>query len=116
MELEGIDAGDGVTLFNLCNHGLLVLIGNEIVDFPQSGTVSRAQKTNVDEEKIGGLKIVRSVFSDIHGLPDKKDGVYYVVSAAVLHTLNDSRRDVIGIGDTLDIDGKRVVVNFRRMF
>ena len=113
--LQGIEV-DGEKLFNACNHPVSVLTKTGVVKIPQAGTVIRAEVIGEDVEYFVGVKIVRPLYGDINGLPPEKPKVMYLASSPAINTLNDSRRDVIAIGETHKSEGKILVLSFRRKY
>ena len=103
-------------LINLTPHAITVC-GREI---PPSGQVARCA---VEEEVVGmvehpdsddqdalttSVPIIRQVFGEVTGLPERQDGVMYVVSAIVAQAVPD-RVDVVIPARTLRDEAGRIV-------
>ncbi len=118
--LVGVENNEG-RILNLCPHAIHISSpGNEkdVIEIPQSGMVARMDRRQSDIEKHAGFPIIREVYGDIFGLPEPVKGTVYIVSAPVLNVLNDSRKDVVGIGKQMkNVYGKAIhTVAFRRQF
>jgi hypothetical protein len=111
----------GIKFVNLCLHDVNIKssVGDmRIIRIPQSGMVARSKKVATDSVKVGCFRIEREVYDDVYGLPDPEENVYYIVSATILNVLNDSRKDVVGLGKTKTDPGrgKTYVEHLRRQF
>ena len=108
-------------IVNLCPHPINILspwTEGAIVCIPQSGAIARMDKKSNDVEKHAGFPIIREVYGEVYGLPDRIEGTIYIVSAPVLNVLNDSRDDVVAVGKQMKNEyGKPVsAMAFRRQF
>lgn len=80
-------------LINLTPHDIVVRINDHDIVIPASGQVARVSATQDVVGNADGIPVVRSVFSDVTGLPDPVDGVTYIVSSLVAQACR--RRDVV---------------------
>jgi len=85
---------------NLTPHTVNVVddLGNIILSVAPSGNVARVATQQTVVGNVGGIDIVRTVFSDVDGLPAPQPDTVYVVSTLVLQALKDagvSRNDVV---------------------
>ena len=108
-------------LVNLCSHDIQIATDseNKKVTIPPSGVVARVVKKQKDVEKYAGFSIIREVYGNLYGIPDKKENTIYIVSAPVLNCLNDTRDDIVTVGkQTKDpSSGKTIFAStFRRCF
>lgn len=69
--------------------------GYEKIIIPASGKVASADIDIELIDEISGIKLVKYEYRNIKDLPDPEDGVYFIVSFAVLQALKNSRKDVI---------------------
>jgi hypothetical protein len=70
-------------IINLTPHAITLLnkeTDEVIATIPYSGTEARVSETNTVIGKINGIALVKKEFGEIAGLPDFKEGVYYIVS------------------------------------
>lgn len=102
---------DDATFVNLTPHALNVHDenGSPLMLLEPSGDVARVEAVKVLNRISGGVPIYTSIYGDVVGLPERKPGVYYVVSRMVVQALQDSypseqRYDVVSPGDLLRDD------------
>ena len=113
-----MDRGASVTLVNLTPHNIVICDENckPILLIPRSGTVARVkqtrkiiktirvrgiriQKSNAEAELVEvEVPISRNEYGEVEGLPEPREGVYYIVSMMVAQAL-PHRRDLL-IPDT----------------
>lgn len=80
---------------NLTPHAISVLDKDGVKTvFEPSGQLARVSSSFADTEDIGGFNLNRQVFGDVEGLPESKEGVFYIVSALVLGQVKN-RSDVV---------------------
>ena len=93
-----------VRLINLTPHEITVVgeDGEPIATFPPSGKVARVQQNaeKIKEVEIRGVKIdvVRTEYSEIIDLPEKRENTVFLVSVLVLQALKQrgiERNDVV---------------------
>ena len=60
--------------------------------FPPSGNVARVSAGFSDFDKDG---VCRQTFGEVTGLPEKQEGVVYIVSGLVLAAIGGERSDVV---------------------
>lgn len=77
-------------LINLTPHVINLIPGGEI---PSSG-VARCSQFEVVLDVIDGIKITKQTFGEVTGLPEPRDGVYYIVSKIVAQACPD-RHDLL---------------------
>jgi len=87
-------------IINLTPHTIKVMVGENVIEFPASGTIARCQTIEVDEEPVLDLPVVSQRFGAIEGLPEpQKDTIYLVsmvVGQAVANGAYSARYDVYG--------------------
>ncbi|WCF11484.1 hypothetical protein NDS46_31500 (plasmid) [Paenibacillus thiaminolyticus] len=80
---------------NLTPHDVVIMERNEIIKvIPASGNVARVQTHAKAVGKLDGIEVVKTVWGDIEGLPEPKEGIVYIVSMLVGQAAK--RSDVIG--------------------
>ena len=74
-----------VELINLTPHPVIILgDSNKIVrTIEPSGIIARLKTFIRDMGEIEGIKITRTCFDNVIGLPEEESGVYYIVSQMV---------------------------------
>lgn len=82
-------------IVNLTPHNVSVADkeGNIIQKFEPSGILARVEVSSKVVSVFNGIEIRKTVFGDISGIPEQKDGVLYLVSTLVAQVAN--RQDVI---------------------
>lgn len=88
---------------NLTPHEIRVYddSGSSVVKrIEPSGVVARVVPSQTVVDEVDGIKLVKTAFSGIEGLPEPREGVLYIVSTLTLIALQDIREDVIAAPDT----------------
>ena len=57
--------------------------------FPVSGSVARVDLTEDLLQVVDGIRVVRTKYSEIVGLPEPEKDTLYIVSAVVLNAINE---------------------------
>ena len=109
-------------VINLTAHSIYDVVTR--VEFPPSKRIARVDTDRkVEHIPIEGsskkVAVVNTIYKDIVGLPEKKDGIMYIVSAIVLNALQQRgsmRDDVVAPGKSIkDSHGANVgCEGFRR--
>ena len=97
-------------IINMTPHSVVIVDGPTLAP---SGQVARVSATSVPVGEVDGVKIVRTTFGEVVGLPESKEGVFLVVSALVRGAL-PSRTDLLSPGDLVR-DEKGNVVGCRNL-
>lgn len=74
--------------------------GITTVTIPASGTIARCKTERKVIGNIDGIQITSTVFGEVEGLPEPKEGVVYIVSSLVAQAAKD-RTDVFIPDDTV---------------
>ena len=71
-------------IINLTPHDIFILNGEDrlVKVFASKGVVRLSQNTEVCEP-IEGVRTTRTAFGEVMGLPQYKEGIYYIVSRLV---------------------------------
>lgn len=80
---------------NLTPHAVSVLSNGEWVKIPSTG-LARVASVVEDVRIFAGVRIVKTRYGEVTGLPEPEEGVLYIVSGMVLSALAGSRSDVVG--------------------
>ena len=94
-------------IVNLCPHTINFLdVNGNPVDVPASGNLARVTVTTVDTGKTyNGIRVTRTTYGKVEGLPERKDNTIYVVSFQVASRVPD-REDVFIPSESIrDSDG-----------
>jgi len=80
---------------NLTPHEIKVVRkdGSEL-RLPPSGQVARVMTASVPVSEVDGVEVVRTEFGAVEGVPEPREGVYYIVSSMVAQALS-WRSDVL---------------------
>jgi len=94
-------------LINLTPHAIDVLNVDGIVEtIPASGMVCRLTTRTELVDVVDGLRITKTVFGEPSGLPEEKEGTYYLVSQLIKNAL-PTRSDLLVPAEVLrDNQGK----------
>ena len=69
--------------------------GDHVVDIPVSGKVARCSQSERHVTEIDGVEITRQFFGEVEGLPEPKEGTWFVVSRMVAEAAGLSRADLL---------------------
>lgn len=84
-------------IINLTAHTINeVTTGNA---YKTSGIVARVKSTTTKEASYDNCPIYKSVFGEIEGLPEMKEGIIYIVSSLALNAVPLNRTDVVAPGN-----------------
>ena len=81
-------------IVNLTPHALNVYKDDAVILTVESSGVARVGQSVEDAGSINDIPVRKSVWGEVEGIPDPKDGVIYVVSALVRTRVAD-RDDVV---------------------
>lgn len=93
---------------NLTSHAVTVCCGESSRTFELSGQLARCQQSEQVIRQLDGLPITRQVFGQVEGLPEHKDGIYYIVSHLVAAACPD-RTDLFCPGPTIKGTDGRII-------
>ena len=81
-------------IINMTPHPLCLLAedGSVLREIKPSGTIARAEQTDVPVGDIDGFPLVRSSFGEPIDLPDWKEGIFLFVSLATAKAAQAARR------------------------
>lgn len=108
------DCGGGmVKIINLTPHAVNLHVKitskvDAIVVIPSSGTVARCVVERQQVTTVAGIPVNRTVFGAVEGLPEPKEGVYYIVSSIVAQACPE-RHDLLIVDDTVRDEQGRIV-------
>ena len=69
--------------------------GHHVMGIPTSGSVARCSQHEQQVAEIDGVTITRQYFGEVEGLPEAKDGTFYIVSRMVAESVGLSRTDLL---------------------
>lgn len=100
--------GGAMAIVNLTPHALLLRKEDgSVLEVPPSGTVARRREERRVVGQVEGLSVHETVYGPVEGLPEKQDGVIYIVSA-LLAAGAPQRDDVFAPGPALRDEQGRV--------
>lgn len=84
-----------ISVVNLTPHEVCVANadGNIVACYAPSGVAARCAISQETVGSVGGVPVRRTVFGDVQGIPEQRDGVVYITSTLVAQ--NALRSDVI---------------------
>ena len=82
-----------VEIVNLTPHDVDIYTGREQITIPRSGMVARVGSSIETVGEINGIQVTRTRWGEVVGIPDKQDGVVYLVSSIVL--MSSDRDDLV---------------------
>lgn len=84
-----------IEIKNATQHTVNVFVGGkEVMALEPSGILPRVEQEEVVIETINGVPITRQKFSKPYGLPEKEEGVFWIVSKLTAEAAND-REDLL---------------------
>lgn len=96
-----------MTFVNLTPHEITFIFadGNELV-IPPSGNLARVSVKTEKVDEVEGIPVTTSVFGEVEGLPEPKEGTAYLVSSLVAQRVQ-GRDDVFIPSDSVrDSEGR----------
>ena len=85
------------TFINLTAHTI-----NEVttgLEIPTSGIVARVKQETKKIASHAGVPLYTSVFGEVEGLPEPREGIVYIISALALNAAPVNRTDVVAPGN-----------------
>jgi hypothetical protein len=101
-------------VINLTPHAVVIVVGEEALTIPPSGTVAQVQSTTEVVQHIGPIPVSRQSFGLLFGLPEPTPETWYVVSDVIArraaqagrtdvvapdmaHAVRDSHGHIVGV-------------------
>jgi len=75
---------------------------------PPYGIFARCEEITQYESKINGIQFIKKTYGKVAGLPDKEDGVMYIVSMMVRQAL-PNRNDLASPGDLIRDENGQII-------
>lgn len=88
-----------MNIINLTPHDVNLLLEDDVIVFKSKG-IARVQQKEVLDEYFDRVPIYKNKYGEVEGLPEEKDGVYYIVSFVVANALKDKRNDLLIVTKT----------------
>lgn len=88
-----------MNIINLTPHDVNLLLEDDVIVFKSEG-IARVQQKEIIDEYFDRVPIYKNKYGKIEGLPEEKDGVYYIVSFVVASALKDKRNDLLIVTKT----------------
>lgn len=88
-----------MNIINLTPHDVNLLLEDDVIVFKSEG-IARVQQKEVLDECFDRVPIYKNKYGEVEGLPEEKDGVYYIVSFVVANALKDKRNDLLIVTKT----------------
>lgn len=88
-----------MNIINLTPHDVNLLLEDDVIVFKSKG-IARVQQKEVLDEYFDRVPIYKNKYGEVEGLPEEKDGVYYIVSFVVASALKDKRNDLLIVTKT----------------
>lgn len=82
-------------IMNYTPHDVVVMNENkEVLQTLESVSVARCTVKQADAGDVFGIPVVKQEYGEVEGLPEEKDGVFYIVSFLVQDAL-PNRKDLL---------------------
>ena len=88
-----------MNIINLTPHDINLLLEDDVIVFKSEG-IARVQQKEALDEYFDRVPIYKNKYGEVEGLPEEKDGVYYIVSFVVASALKDKRNDLLIVTKT----------------
>ena len=88
-----------MNIINLTPHDINLLLEDDVIVFKSKG-IARVQQKEIIDEYFDRVPIYKNKYGEVEGLPEEKDGVYYIVSFVVASALKDKRNDLLIVTKT----------------
>jgi hypothetical protein len=88
-----------MNIINLTPHDVNLLLEDDVIVFKSEG-IARVQQKEIIDECFDRVPIYKNKYGEVEGLPEEKDGVYYIVSFVVANALKDKRNDLLIVTKT----------------
>lgn len=88
-----------MNIINLTPHDVNLLLEDDVIVFKSEG-IARVQQKEIIDECFDRVPIYKNKYGEVEGLPEEKDGVYYIVSFVVASALKDKRNDLLIVTKT----------------
>lgn len=88
-----------MNIINLTPHDINLLLEDDVIVFKSKG-IARVQQKEALDEYFDRVPIYKNKYGEVEGLPEEKDGVYYIVSFVVANALKDKRNDLLIVTKT----------------
>jgi len=88
-----------MNIINLTPHDINLLLEDDVIVFKSKG-IARVQQKEALDEYFDRVPIYKNKYGEVEGLPEEKDGVYYIVSFVVASALKDKRNDLLIVTKT----------------
>lgn len=88
-----------MNIINLTPHDVNLLLEDDVIVFKSKG-IARVQQKEIIDECFDRVPIYKNKYGEVEGLPEEKDGVYYIVSFVVANALKDKRNDLLIVTKT----------------
>lgn len=95
-------------IINLTPHDINIITESDTITFPASGVVARVSTTRETVREINGMPVNRTVFGQVIGLPEEKEGTFYIVSLATAKAAA-GRSDLLITDDTVRDDSGHII-------
>ena len=100
---------EGIKIVNMTPHTVNMVseTGEKIADYISEGEIRLTQETK-QIGTINGVPLTKTTFGDVQGLPEEKEGIFYIVSRLVM-TACSSRNDLLVPNDIVRDDEGKII-------
>lgn len=98
------------TIINLTPHSINIIAedGNVLKTYAPSGVIARCISVRTPSGELDGVRINRTSFGEVEGLPEYKEETYYIVSALTANGAPE-RRDLLLTDEAVRDEAGRIV-------
>ena len=86
-------------IINLTPHDVNLMLEDDVITFKSEGVARVQQKESIDDY-FDQIPIYKNEYGKVEGLPEEKEGVYYIVSFVVANALKGKRQDLLVVTKT----------------
>lgn len=101
---------NGVVIYNLTPHAVNLLREDltPLYTIKSEEESARCSQTTIQSGYIGDIPITSTSFGEVEGLPEEKEGIYYIVSRLVMQACSN-RKDLL-VPNELQRDGEGRII------
>jgi len=70
-------------IINCTPHVILISLNGEVTTFAPSGIIPRVGVVEAEAMPLGGFPCVKTSMGEVSGLPEKEEGIFFIVSGMV---------------------------------
>jgi hypothetical protein len=84
-----------VKVVNLTPHTVRVVVEEQEIEFPASGSIARITSESVVIGDVNGIPVTETVWGEVINLPEPQENTIYICSMPVVEQVKSFRQDVM---------------------